>query len=215
LLALSSRTNRGAYEDEPTRYRERSNREPIKRSEEPSAGDGTMSKAGEWIDDARSAAAGTAASIRDTASDYKDSAAGFYQDTAQGMRRAASSAREYGHTLRDAVGADGALLDFCRRQPVLVAGIGLAIGAALGSLLPTTPTEQRAMGKASRNVKERFGNIADEALHPSHAAGSKPQDGNAGRGDESGQCADSGVPTTQSRSQADAVLRSTHGEGIA
>jgi Protein of unknown function (DUF3618) len=217
LLALSSRTNRETYEGGSSQYRhrDRPSRDGVQRADEPSEDtDGAVSRAGEWIDEARSAATETAANVRDKAHEYKDSAAGWYRNTKQGVRRAANSAMEYGQTLQDAVGADGALLDLCRRQPVLVAGIGLAIGAALGSLLPVTRVEQRTMGKASRTMKERSETIADEAVKPTSSAGSKPQAGNGGRRDQPDQATGSDLAERQRQAHTDAVPPATIGEGI-
>jgi hypothetical protein len=45
------------------------------------------------------------------------------------------------------------LTDFCRDQPLVLAGLGIAIGAALGALLPSTDAEDDLMGTAADEVK--------------------------------------------------------------
>jgi hypothetical protein len=168
LLALSAKAKGRVGPDGTSRRRnglreDRTKTRPKKEASEDN--DGLPTKVEDWMDEPSSSGSRAGTNIRETVDEYKDSAVELYQDTAQGARRAANSAREYGRTLRQAVGSDGILMDFCRHQPVLVAGIGLAIGAALGSLLPTTSTEQRVMGRASRDVKDQLEETADEALN--------------------------------------------------
>jgi len=52
-------------------------------------------------------------------------------------------------------------------QPMLMAGIGLAVGAAIAALLPVTRTENRLMGEASDRMKRR---VRDTAAQQFEAA---------------------------------------------
>ena len=51
---------------------------------------------------------------------------------------------------------------FCREQPLVLAGLGLAVGAAIGALMPMTEAENRAMGEASDEVKRQAQALAQE-----------------------------------------------------
>lgn len=82
-------------------------------------------------------------------------------------RRASSSTSAMGQRATEAVSEAGqAASDLGKRalttanqilqeQPLVAAGIGLAIGAALGALLPATEGENRLMGAASDEIKDR------------------------------------------------------------
>jgi hypothetical protein len=54
------------------------------------------------------------------------------------------------------------LFDFCREQPLVLAGLGIAIGAAIGAAFPSTETEHQAMGEASDEIKEQTRAFAKE-----------------------------------------------------
>jgi len=56
------------------------------------------------------------------------------------------------------------LVQFCREQPLLLTGLGLAIGAVMGAMLPETTAEQRAMGDASARMKDRARDLMSEPV---------------------------------------------------
>ena len=56
--------------------------------------------------------------------------------------------------------AQGRLEHFAREQPILVAALGVAFGAALGAALPMTKAEQDYMGAAARKAGELGTDIA-------------------------------------------------------
>lgn len=56
--------------------------------------------------------------------------------------------------------AQGRLEQFAREQPILVAALGVAFGAALGASLPITKAEQDYMGDAARKAGEVGSDIA-------------------------------------------------------
>lgn len=137
--------------------------------------DETVSRArdttGAWMDDAREAASEAGDRLRqgmddmrDGAGRVRDQAAGIYDQTVRGTRRMAGKAADYGRAARQAVRSDGALMNFCREQPMLVAGIGIAIGAALGAMIPASRAEARVMGEASRDVRHRVREAASEGM---------------------------------------------------
>ncbi|HEY5048338.1 MAG TPA: DUF3618 domain-containing protein [Rhizomicrobium sp.] len=88
------------------------------------------------ISGAASHVTGAAASVVDSASDMAD--------------RVGDAANEAGTTLTNLV----------REQPLILAGLGLALGAALATLLPVTQTESELMGEASAGLKSQVGGAA-------------------------------------------------------
>jgi hypothetical protein len=79
--------------------------------------------------------------------------------TADGMRAVATGAAT---TSRD-------LFDYCRDQPLILAGLGIALGAAVGSALSPTETERQLMGEASDELKERTRAFAQEHYEKSRS----------------------------------------------
>jgi hypothetical protein len=124
-----------------------------------------------------SATRGAAGSVADAASD----AAGYVSDTAhQAMNSATAGldkakAMVAGGQLKAAETLDESqklvsqtadrFAKFAEEQPILVAALGMALGAALGSSLPLTEAEKRYIGEAGSLVtkkgKEIAGNVAD------------------------------------------------------
>ncbi len=92
----------------------------------------------------------------------RERAGDLYERTADGFRRVTRKASDYGHAARDAVRPDGALLNFCREQPMLVAGLGVAFGAALAAMIPASRVERQTMGEASRRVQDRIKETASD-----------------------------------------------------
>jgi hypothetical protein len=128
-------------------------------------------RASQWATDAGAGAKSalgrstqTAAGARDRFREMANSAAGSmtstaaeaYDSMAAGARDTASKISEKTRTMGQRTIAGGnSLVQFCRDQPVLVAGIGLVIGATIGALLPRTDVEDRAMGESSDALKEQ------------------------------------------------------------
>ena len=101
-------------------------------------------------------------SVRESASHLGERAGELYERTAGGFRRVGRKASQYGHAARAAVQPDGALLQFCREQPLVVAGVGLALGAALAAMIPASRVERQTMGEASRRVRDRIRETASD-----------------------------------------------------
>jgi len=90
-------------------------------------------------------AAGSA--LRDTATSAYDAAAERSRQGADAVARGARSMREGATT------GSRNVMTFLQEQPLVLAGIGLAIGALLGTSLPSTEAEDRLMGDASDTTK--------------------------------------------------------------
>jgi hypothetical protein len=67
-------------------------------------------------------------------------------------------------------------MDFCRDQPLVLAGIGLAVGAAIGAMLPRTEAEDQFMGDASDELKEQTKEFAGEQLQKAKNVGERAYD---------------------------------------
>src|SRR5436309_6652506 len=79
-----------------------------------------------------------------------DKAAAAYEDASAAAARAAAAARDRTQAMRQsAADASRSILDFCKEQPLISAGLGLALGAAIGAALPSTRKEIELMGEAS------------------------------------------------------------------
>ena len=118
-----------------------------------------------WTDQARATAHDANDAVREGVDQVRERAGELYERTASGFRRVASKASEYGQTAREAVKADGAVLNFCREQPLLVAGLGLAFGAAFAAMIPASRVERDAMGETSRKMQDRIKETATDTWH--------------------------------------------------
>jgi hypothetical protein len=107
---------------------------------------------------AADAAAGTASRLYDKASELAGSA---YERASGAMGRAKDTTAEAYDRAREAAGrtiasarqGTGGLTKFMQDEPLVVAGLGLALGALIGALLPTTELENRTMGETSDQLK--------------------------------------------------------------
>ena len=112
------------------------------------------------ITDTAASATNKAASAYDAMSDR---AAAAYDEASEAAARAAAIARQRTQAMtRSAADASRNLVDFCKEQPMLLAGLGLAIGAAIGAVLPGTKLEDEWMGETSDEMKARAGSLAGE-----------------------------------------------------
>jgi hypothetical protein len=120
--------------------------------------------AGEWV---RQSAADTGTKLSNAAgatySNVKDRAAAGYGRVTNSLSGTASSlgasARQVG---RSTASAGQRVVGFAAEQPLIVAGLGIAIGACLGAMLRTTDTENKLLGEQSDAAKERLGSVASE-----------------------------------------------------
>jgi hypothetical protein len=108
---------------------------------------------------ARSRASETRAALGEAASTIYGGVAQSAGRTAEGMKTFATGAAT---TSRD-------MFDFCRDQPLVLAGLGVALGAAVGAAFPSTETEDQLMGEASDDLKERTRALAQEQYEKSRS----------------------------------------------
>jgi hypothetical protein len=141
------------------------------------AKDAALETASSW----RDAAGSTASSLRDTTSSTYEQAKSRVSETGAALGGAASSV--YGGVTqsagRTAAGmrafATGTattsrdMFDFCCEQPLVLAGLGIALGAAFGAAFPSTDTERQLMGEASDELKEQTRAFATEQYEKSRS----------------------------------------------
>lgn len=154
-----------------------------------SHGDGNLSEAARGV----GAAAGRAASaVSEAASGVGAAAGSAYEGVAQGASRLRETAGEVADsaagTLRDAREAAGEHLAWAREetrrglhwltdeQPLVLGAVGLAVGAALGAILPGTEAENRLMGEARDDLVSRGTEAVEEGYHRAKEAVSEEVD---------------------------------------
>ena len=107
----------------------------------------------------------------DAAQRARASADAAYRSTSNAVSEAAQKAGDTAAAVgRNAAAATRTLADFCNEQPLVIAGLGLALGAALGSVLPSTETERRLMGAPSDSVKRRARGVASRIYQQAKSA---------------------------------------------
>ena len=109
--------------------------------------DAVAGKAGMAADEMSDAAAGSADAISRTMSNAKQTVS----DAKQSMTQAAQSSQS-------------AVMDFIEKNPLVVAGIGAAVGAFLAASLPSSRAENALLGKASDGLKDKARDAAAQGL---------------------------------------------------
>jgi ElaB/YqjD/DUF883 family membrane-anchored ribosome-binding protein len=106
-----------------------------------------------------------AASTRDTTASAYRTASAKVQDMSANVRQ---RSRE---TATRATEVGRGVVDLCREQPLVLAGIGIALGALVGALLPRTATEDHLVGRAADDLKSEGMALATESYEAArHAA---------------------------------------------
>jgi hypothetical protein len=109
---------------------------------------------GDSMGDAADSASAAVRRIRDGASSAYGAA------THAAARRGATSAS----VGRGVAAGSRRVAEFSREQPLVMGGIGIALGAALGAALPFSEAEDQLMGEASDEVKGATQRLAREAM---------------------------------------------------
>jgi len=105
------------------------------------------------------------------------SATAGYATMADTARRTADTLSESTNAARQRTMQSGsAFLDFCRNQPMVLAGLGLAVGAVMGALLPASETEDELMGEASDRAKDNAQDFASEQVEKAKKVGERALD---------------------------------------
>lgn len=100
----------------------------------------------------RDGAASLAAAASHAAGSVKDQVVATTHDVRDVASDYLSSASRAGTDVGDRVKTT--LLDALEREPLVLGAIGVAVGAAIGAMLPATRTEQEYLGKTARKVRD-------------------------------------------------------------
>jgi hypothetical protein len=121
----------------------------------------------ELAGDATSRVQRAARSAMDTAA---ETASTTYDVAADQARRAGDNLQKSVSDMRGKVAASGrSMMDFIHEQPLVLVGLGLAIGAAIGAAAPSTEAEDELMGETSDAVKDETADLAKEHLKKGQA----------------------------------------------
>jgi hypothetical protein len=101
------------------------------------------------VDQARQAARG----VSDALSQGVEAAGDRISDTVAGLKTSKNEARSE-FERHFAPPTSGGLADLLDRQPLVLAAVGVAIGAAIATAFPSTDIEDRVMGTAGGKLKE-------------------------------------------------------------
>ena len=108
-------------------------------------------------------ASDTMGDMRDRASDAmgraRETTSGAYGKVSGTVSRSVSSAMD---TVSSAVPSTRGIANFVQEEPMVLAGVGIALGAIIGALLPTTEIEERYIGPTAEQLKEQAKNLARE-----------------------------------------------------
>lgn len=96
---------------------------------------------------------------------------------------------------------------FIQERPLVAAGLGLAIGAALAGLLPTTRTENEMLGTTSDEMKRRGRAFAKEEAESLKGAANRTFDTAK---DSATHVADTAVAAAEEQGYPAGTLRSEH-----
>ena len=118
----------------------------------------TMQSAASSVSSAASAIGQTASSAYESVADTANRTKWAVKDAAYSVKESASALEQ------SAMAATRGAFDFCKDQPLVLAGLGLAIGAALGAAIPETEAEDRLMGETADQVKEKAQALASDQL---------------------------------------------------
>jgi len=141
----------------------------------------TMSDATAQVKDAAFQVKDSTARLKDAASaagaEFGDTLSDSYDRAAAGAGRAATALTGSASRIGNSAAASGRdFMDFCRDQPLVLAGMGLAVGAAIGALLPRTRAEDQFMGDVSDEVKEQTKEFAGEQFQKAKKVGERAYD---------------------------------------
>jgi ElaB/YqjD/DUF883 family membrane-anchored ribosome-binding protein len=117
-------------------------------------------RASDWVADSKGRVGDRVSSAFQTAGSSASEAYG----------RVADQARDASSTMANTVSGFGQrtalasrdFLQFCRTQPLVLAGLGMALGAVIGALIPPTETEDQLMGQTSDRLKDQAADVAQE-----------------------------------------------------
>lgn len=126
---------------------------------------GMSSKASGLADQAKGAAGHTADRVRDAAADASDRARRMRHDAADRGYAAADNARDMADRGRRSA------MEALDREPLVLGAIGVAVGAALGAMLPSTRFEDETFGETREALMRDAEKAVDRAAESARKVG--------------------------------------------
>ena len=97
----------------------------------------------------------------------QDYSASVSQQVAESADRTREQAAQRAQQAKDT------MVSFVNEQPLICAAIGLAVGAAIAAMIPSTETEDELMGEASDSVKDAVGKVASDQFETAKTAATR------------------------------------------
>jgi hypothetical protein len=169
--------------------------------------DGTAERAGQAAARIKESARAAADSLAETAGETYDAAA-------ERARRASNKLKESASRMGGNLAGTGSnIKSFLNDQPLVLAGIGLAIGAIIGAALPSTAAEDELMGEESEALKQKAAEFAEEQLDKGKAVGERALESAKQEAEQQGFVSDTEGRSRPTHSRgSDGPLRETTGE---
>lgn len=176
------------------------------------AASGATSRARDAVADATSSIASRARGVSSSVQAMAGSATDAYRDVAatasDRLHGAAERARGIGHSAADlGARAGSTMTHIVREQPLITAGVGLAIGALIGAALPSTEAERRALGETSDDVKARARQAAAEQVEKAKRVAEQTYEAAK---EQAGHVAEQAVQSAKDEGFAAGTLRAEH-----
>jgi len=172
--------------------------------------------------DARDAAGSILDRATDALSSAKDRVAGAVSSSSSQTAEIATAGAEKASSALSAAGESvsgmaaktkDALVDTYEQNPLLIAGIGLAVGALIASSLPTTTAENRIFGDTSEKLRRRASEAAAQGLDAAKDLASDVVDAAKQEGlSAEGLSNAAGDVTQKARAVADRAVKTAFGD---
>jgi len=120
------------------------------------------------LSSAREAVRGAGSAVGGAARDLADNVSGYAASAREGVLDRGRKAFDESSRVLNDLRTRGS--DFAQEQPLIVGAVGIAIGAAVATLLPRTRTEDSLMGEASDSIKGAIGEAAGEQYREAKTA---------------------------------------------
>jgi hypothetical protein len=120
-----------------------------------------VSDAANYVSDVKDRVADTASSYANSVSDYASDAAQSLSDQSLRLKQQAQSSLQSG------------MERMLREQPLAVAILGVAAGAAVAAVLPTTGVENQALGGAREALADAADKVGETVMEAAGAAGER------------------------------------------
>jgi hypothetical protein len=165
----SSSSRRASYGADE--YRSASNRASPDFTRDPSTSrEGLANRASDYASQIKDRVSDTASSYAESVSDFAENARRNVSERSEGLKRKAQSTMQSGmdRVLRD--------------QPLALAMAGLAAGAAVAAVFPSTEIEDRSFGGAREALTEAAGKAGERVMGAAGKAGERLKSGAEERG---------------------------------